>query len=181
MLAPGNLSCFLKAQAIIFPLPTAPLLFSKHIHHLQSFLLKVCKEPAAEWREVGGHGFSTLGVGGACGLGSFPGGASGKEPICQCSRYKKRGFMSWVGKIPWRRAWQPTPVFLPGESQGQRTCRELSGCEIPRGVWVGFLLTVFALMPLDSLTCPSADLLSPLRHGGPTSVLLVPLETDRFL
>ena len=28
---------------------------------------------------------------------------------------------SWVGKIPWRRAWQPTPVFLPGESQGQRS------------------------------------------------------------
>ena len=26
----------------------------------------------------------------------------------------------WVGKIPWRRAWQPTPVFLPGESHGQR-------------------------------------------------------------
>ncbi len=30
-------------------------------------------------------------------------------------------FDLWVGKIPWRRAWQPTPVFLPGESQGQRS------------------------------------------------------------
>ena len=28
------------------------------------------------------------------------------------------GFNPWVGKIPWRRPWQPTPVFLPGESQG---------------------------------------------------------------
>ena len=28
---------------------------------------------------------------------------------------------SLVGKIPWRRAWQPTPVFLPGESHGQRS------------------------------------------------------------
>ena len=28
---------------------------------------------------------------------------------------------TWVGKIPWRRAWQPTPVFLPGESHGQRS------------------------------------------------------------
>jgi len=28
---------------------------------------------------------------------------------------------SWVGKIPWRRAWQPTPVFLPGESHEQRS------------------------------------------------------------
>ena len=27
----------------------------------------------------------------------------------------------WVGKIPWRRAWQPTPVFLPGEPHGQRS------------------------------------------------------------
>ena len=30
------------------------------------------------------------------------------------------GFNPWVGKIPWRRAWQPTPVFLPGESHRQR-------------------------------------------------------------
>ena len=31
------------------------------------------------------------------------------------------GFDSWVGKIPWRRKWQPTPVFLPGEFLGQRS------------------------------------------------------------
>ena len=31
----------------------------------------------------------------------------------QCGR---PGFDPWVGKIPWRRAWQPIPVFLPGES-----------------------------------------------------------------
>ena len=30
-------------------------------------------------------------------------------------------FNPWVGKIPWRRNWQPTPVFLPGESHGQRS------------------------------------------------------------
>ena len=30
-------------------------------------------------------------------------------------------FDPWVGKIPWRRAWQPTPVSLPGESHGQRS------------------------------------------------------------
>ena len=51
----------------------------------------------------------------------FLGGASGKEPICQCRRRKRLGFHPWVGKIPWRRAWQPIPVFLPGESQGQRS------------------------------------------------------------
>ena len=32
----------------------------------------------------------------------------------------KIAYSSWVGKMPWRRAWQPTPVFLPGESHGQR-------------------------------------------------------------
>ena len=41
----------------------------------------------------------------------FPGGASGKEPACQCRRCKRLGFDPWVGKIPWRKAWQPTPVF----------------------------------------------------------------------
>ena len=79
MPAPGNLSCFLKAQAIISPLPKTPCLFSNHIHHLQSFLLEACGEPAAEWRKVGGCGFSTLGVGGACGLGGFLGDTSGKK------------------------------------------------------------------------------------------------------
>ena len=48
----------------------------------------------------------------------FPGGASGKEPACQCKRHR---FYPWVGKIPWRKERQPTPVFLPGESHGQRS------------------------------------------------------------
>ena len=37
-----------------------------------------------------------------------------------CRRHKRYGFNLWVRKIPWKRAWQPTPVFLPGESCGQR-------------------------------------------------------------
>ena len=49
----------------------------------------------------------------------LPGGASGKEPYHRCRRLQRRGFSPWVGRIPWRRAWQPTPVFLPGESHGQ--------------------------------------------------------------
>ena len=48
-------------------------------------------------------------------LKGFPGNASGKEPTCQW-RCKRCGFDPWVGKILWRRAWQPTPVFLRGES-----------------------------------------------------------------
>ena len=51
----------------------------------------------------------------------LPGGASGEEPTCQCRRHKKCKFDPQVRKIPWRRAWQPTPVFLPGESYGQRS------------------------------------------------------------
>ena len=41
----------------------------------------------------------------------------GKEPACQCRRL---GCNPWFGKIPWRRKWQPTPLFLPEESHGQR-------------------------------------------------------------
>ena len=43
---------------------------------------------------------------------------SGKESACQCRRYKCD---PCVGKIPWRRKWQPTPVFLPGKSHGERS------------------------------------------------------------
>ena len=52
----------------------------------------------------------------------FPHGASGKEPACQCRRCKRlerHRFHPLVGKIPWRRAWQPILVFLPGESHVQ--------------------------------------------------------------
>ena len=52
---------------------------------------------------------------------SFQGGASGKEPACQWRRPKRPGFDPCVGKIPWRRKWQPTPVFLPGDLHGQRS------------------------------------------------------------
>ena len=51
----------------------------------------------------------------------FSGGISGKESACQCRRFKRCGFDPWLRKIPWRMAWQPTPVFLPGESHGQRS------------------------------------------------------------
>ena len=50
----------------------------------------------------------------------YPGGTSGKELACQSRRHKRHKFSSWVRKIPRRRAWIPTPVFLPGESHGQR-------------------------------------------------------------
>ena len=54
-------------------------------------------------------------------LTRYPGssGSYGKGPTCQYRRHKNWGFDPLVRKIPWRRAQQPTPVFLPGESQGR--------------------------------------------------------------
>ena len=52
---------------------------------------------------------------------SFPGGTNSKEPACKCKRHKRTGFDPCVGKILWRRAWQITLVFLPGECHGQRS------------------------------------------------------------
>ena len=53
----------------------------------------------------------------------------------QCRR---PGFDPWVGKIPWRREWQPTPLFLPGEFHGQRRLVGYSpwGCKRIGHDWV---------------------------------------------
>jgi len=61
---------------------------------------------------------------------TFPGGARGKECICLCSRHTRYRFDPWVGKIPWRREWQPTPVFLMENPHGQRSLVGYS----PRGL-----------------------------------------------
>ena len=51
-----------------------------------------------------------------CVLRGFPDGANGKEPTCKCRRSKRLQFHPWVRKTLWRRKWQPTPMFLLGES-----------------------------------------------------------------
>ena len=56
-----------------------------------------------------------------------------KEFACQCRRCKRHRFDPWVRRIPWRRKWQPIPVFLPGKFHGQRS---LAGCS-PRVAKVG--------------------------------------------
>ena len=68
----------------------------------------------------------------------FPGDPSGKEPACGFQRHKRPGFDIWMGKIPWRKEWLPTPVFLPGECHGQRSlagyspwgCKELDATKV---------------------------------------------------
>ena len=46
---------------------------------------------------------------------------SGKESAYQCRRCRTHEFDPWVRKIPWRKKWQPTPVFLLGKFCGQRS------------------------------------------------------------
>ena len=51
-------------------------------------------------------------------VSNLPWGLSSNEFACQCRRHRLH---SWVRKIPWRRKLQPTPVFLPEKSHGQRS------------------------------------------------------------
>ena len=84
-----------------------------------------------------------------------PDSASGKEPACQCRRGKIGRFNLWVWKMPWRRAWQPTSVFLPGESYGQRSLlgdslwghKELDMTEWLQGRGGTRILTQICLIP----------------------------------
>ena len=64
-------------------------------------------------------------------LTELPWWLSGKEPTCQ---FRRHGFQPWVRKISRRKKWQPTPVFLPGKSQGQRRLASYNsrGCQIVR-------------------------------------------------
>ena len=76
-------------------------------------------------REVGGG----IGMGNTCKpmavsfqcMTKFTTNKKRKNPPAHAGDLSKRhGFDPWVGKVPWRRSWPPTPVFLPGESHGQR-------------------------------------------------------------
>ena len=44
-----------------------------------------------------------------------------KYSLASAGDIRDLGFYPWLGKVPWRKKQQPTPVFLPGESQGQRS------------------------------------------------------------
>ena len=66
------------------------------------------------------YGFSGSGIGITTGTQGFPGGSVAKNPLRQCRR---REFNPGIRKICWKRKWQPTPVFLPGKFQGERSWR----------------------------------------------------------
>ena len=59
----------------------------------------------------------------------FPAGSVVKNPPAVRETCRRHGFDPWVRKLPWWRKWQPTPVFLPGKSHGQRSLMGYS----PRG------------------------------------------------
>ena len=71
-----------------------------------------------------------------------PGGSSGKESACQCRRCKRCGFDPWVGKIPCRKKWQPTPVVLSGKLHGYRTLAGYSPCGYKESDITGWLNTL---------------------------------------
>ena len=107
----------------------------------------------------------------------FPGGSSSKEPSCQCQRCR---LDPWVMKIPWRRIWQPTPLFLPGESHRQRS---LAGCS-PSSHRVGLKWLSTCRLTLEpSLWYTSnhrqdmAELLGPPSHGPEKKRFILSIHT----
>ena len=109
-------------------------MWKQHLGQAQSTLdsstpcrlsLEISLETSAEFyvgRRVCGRVKST-------GLGArqeLPWGPAVKNLPANAGDNKRLRFDPWLGKIPWRRAWQPTPVFLPGESHGQRSLESYS-------------------------------------------------------
>ena len=88
----------------------------------------------------------------------FPGGTSGIEAACQCKRHKRYRCDPWVRKIPGRKAWQPTPVFLSGEPHGQRS---LAGCS-----------------PQGRKESDTTERLSTHAYPTPDGLSLVPLQPE---
>ena len=80
----------------------------------------------------------------------FPGVTRGKESTCQRRRCKRLRIDLWVRKIPWRRKRQPTPVFLPEKSHGQRS---LEPGSIPPTLPLCFCLSGGALSGTSSPAC----------------------------
>ena len=87
-----------------------------------------------------------------------------KELACQCRRCERHRhrFSPWVRKILWRRAWQPTPEFLPGESHGQRSLVGYSPLGFHR---VGHELSALACMHMCVYIYIYLQYYFPLIHG----------------
>ena len=93
-----------------------------------------------------------------CAVFGLPRWRSGKDSACQCKRLKRLGFNLWVRKIPWRRKWQPTPVFLLGKSHGQRRLVSYSPWDHKESDITEQLSTVLHSISLRPPACPSAPM-----------------------
>ena len=85
--------------------------------------------------------------------------------LLQC---KKCRFNPWDGKIPWRRAWQPTPVLLPGESHGQKRLVGYSpeGCRVRRD-WSNWTCT----QESENVLCGEMLAVEVGKHGAEVGLL----------
>ena len=108
-------------------------------------------------------------------------GASGKKCACQCRIGDTRDVGSTPGLIPWRRAWQPTPVLVSGESHGQRSLGGYSPWSCRVGDGSGFQCTSLDIgmgwEGVGRVLCISEDLwvqlVGPLGSFTPATVLLI--------
>ena len=81
----------------------------------------------------------------------FTGDAGGEEPAANAVHKTDVGFDLWVRKIPWRRAWQPTPVFLPGESPWTEEPGGLQSMELQSQTWLKQLSTQHSVHVLPTV------------------------------
>ena len=115
-------------RSLLIPKTTIKRLSFFEVNHLAAFVRPSCP---SQINDQGFGRFCNLSlIAHLCLLLSFPGGTSSKELTVRCRRHKRCTFHPWVGKIPWRRKWQPTPIFLPGEPHGWRSLAGFSswGC-----------------------------------------------------
>ena len=112
---PINILLYLNFLECVF----FSMLFPPKVELIKKLLLRIAKL---------GHIYLTILFNGLLYFAGFPWWLSSKELTCQCKRHR---FYPWVRKMPWRRKWQHTPVFLPGEFHGQRRLVGYSprGCE----------------------------------------------------
>ena len=120
-----------------------------------------------------------------------------KKVCLRCRRRRRHGFDPWVGKIPWRRAWQPTPVSLPGESHGQRSqagyspwgCKESDTTEAAKHAHAGVtcISSPLAPKPVDrrtrgwpSVTGVTAALAADTVGGDGLVDLFAPCSKAKF-
>ena len=100
----------------------------------------------------------------------YTSGASGKESAYNTGDIMRRGFDPWVGKVPWRRKWQPTPVFSPGEWHGQKSLQSMGFQESDHKwsdwacthTWFCWALQIVCFSQIEGLWQPCTELV--YRH-----------------